>query len=390
MLSNQTGIIDRFTLFHDSGARAAVEKDIGYTFHNPDLLAQAFTRSSYVKEVFAATGIATLDGNETLEFIGDKVLDITVLKALVTRYRDPAEETAILGKIRPQNLVQEHCIPACYRPFRNEGEMTKIKSALVCSQSLSSEIRRLGWSSYLIMGKSDEMNGVSEEQSVQEDLFEAVLGAVALDSDWNMEVLEGVVERMLRLSERLDEGVDVRNVIGELQERSEKEFGRLPAYEYREGTDWFSCTVSLGEPSPAMAGLQTTQFTGVGRSKREAAVQAAGEALDYLHRQVRSCGRVEAMVGAPDPLRAVNQLQELWQKHYTCRGIELSKPIYTIQAQEKNSETGNDCWVCTCRVLPNVEEQCGANTKSEAKQCSAYFVIRRLIELESRNEDQND
>ena len=55
----------------------------------------------------------------------------------------------------------------------------------------------LGFSEHLIMGKGDIQNNINQEDSVKEDLFEAIIGAVAIDSGWNLKDLQKVVEAML-------------------------------------------------------------------------------------------------------------------------------------------------------------------------------------------------
>ena len=64
---------------------------------------------------------------------------------------------------------------------------------------LAHRIDELCFSQYLIMGKGDIKNNVQEKQSVKEDLFEAILGAITIDCDWNFKELQNVVELMLNL-----------------------------------------------------------------------------------------------------------------------------------------------------------------------------------------------
>ena len=62
---------------------------------------------------------------------------------------------------------------------------------------LAHRIDIMGLNEYLIMGKGDVEKNVQNEQSVKEDLFEAIVGAVALDCAWDMETIQDVVEKML-------------------------------------------------------------------------------------------------------------------------------------------------------------------------------------------------
>ena len=142
-----------------------VEQLIGYEFNNRLLLQQAFTRKSYTNETHDC------DNNEVLEFVGDKVLDLIVVKALCEYY----------GEINNRNEF------ACEL---NEGKLTELKKQLVESKMLAHRIDELGFAQYLIMGKGDKKNYVQEDMHVKEDLFEAILGAVAIDSNWDMKAMQ--------------------------------------------------------------------------------------------------------------------------------------------------------------------------------------------------------
>ena len=168
------------------------ECQIGYSFKNPDLLQQAFVRRSYSEENGG-------EDNEVLEFIGDKVLDFVVVKLLTEKYGSFAEDYDDYDPCEDCNEFVSD--------FR-EGKLTEIKKKLVCREMLSSRIRMFGFQYELIMGQSDIDNDVEEKESVQEDLFEAIVGAVALDSNWNLDILSSVVDTMLDPDFYLDNGFD--------------------------------------------------------------------------------------------------------------------------------------------------------------------------------------
>ena len=72
----------------------------------------------------------------------------------------------------------------------DEGELTEIKKQLVQKNTLADAIDNLGIAYYLIMGKGDVEKNIQDSLSVKEDLFEAILGAIALDSNWDIEALQ--------------------------------------------------------------------------------------------------------------------------------------------------------------------------------------------------------
>lgn len=163
-----------------------IQEQIGYNFNNDILLQQAFIRRSYSQEH------PDSENNEVLEFIGDKALDFIIVRALADYYGNYTNDDEYYSEL-------------------NEGKLTEIKKHLVESKMLAYRIDLLGFQDYLIMGKGDYRNNVQEDDHVKEDLFEAIIGAVALDSDWDVDVLDTVVGMILDYEYYLDEGFSNHN-----------------------------------------------------------------------------------------------------------------------------------------------------------------------------------
>lgn len=125
----------------------ALEKILGYTFRNKSLLLNALTHSSYANE--ARNGITS---NERLEFLGDSVLSIVVSNYLFEHY---------------QHLP--------------EGHLTKVRSSLVCENSLYEFAKTIDLGDYIMLGKGEENTGGRKRPSILADAFEAVIAAVYLD-----------------------------------------------------------------------------------------------------------------------------------------------------------------------------------------------------------------
>ena len=121
-----------------------LESRLGYHFKKSVILEEALTHSS-VGEAF---------NNERLEYLGDAVLELTITEYLFH-----------LGHL-------------------SEGEMTKLRASIVCSESLSRAAGAISLGDYLIMGKGEAVTGGRKRRSNLENAFEAVLGAVFLDSDF--------------------------------------------------------------------------------------------------------------------------------------------------------------------------------------------------------------
>ncbi len=226
------------------------EKSLGIRFRDQNLLRQAFTHSSYVNEM-RSRGMEIPD-NERLEFLGDAVLELSVSEFL---YRNFAQ--------------------------MSEGEMTKLRAAIVCEPTLVSLAEALHFGDYIRLGKGEEMTGGRARPSVLADAFEAFIGALYLDQGY--EAVVAVLERLIfprvlngeffqlnDFKSRLQEEIQRRN-LGVLRYTIVEERG--PAH-HRE----FVSEVFLG---------RRLMGVGQGRSKKEAEQHAAAQALKKLAKDSR-------------------------------------------------------------------------------------------------------
>ena len=165
-----------------------VQRYIDYRFENADLLKQAFTTRSYSNENGGAN-------NQVLEFIGDKALDLVIIRKMMGKFNTiPTDsEYAELREKNPTMFVASH----------PEGAFTKIKEGLVMNDSLANSIEKSGFQKMLIMGKGDVKTNVEETTSAKSTLFEAIVGAVAVDSGYDMNKISQVVENLISFDEKL-------------------------------------------------------------------------------------------------------------------------------------------------------------------------------------------
>lgn len=170
-----------------------VQNTIGYKFNNLYLLQQAFIRRSFSAEHGGPN-------NEILEFIGDKALDLAVIRLMMEKFGFITEKT-----VNPENheyfLTDE----------LNEGDFTEIKKDLVEGDSLSNDMDKLGFHKFLIMENGDIKENKQEEKKVKEDLFEAIIGAVAIDCNWNIDTITDVVKAMIDIDSYLKNYVNTKN-----------------------------------------------------------------------------------------------------------------------------------------------------------------------------------
>ncbi len=213
-------------------------KTIGYTFHNTRLLEQALTHSSYTNERHGGVGCY-----ERLEFLGDSVLGFITARYLYEKDRGP------------------------------EGELTKLRAAVVCEKALCAYSQQLGLGQYMRLGKGERHSGGDKRPSILADMYEAVLAAIYLDG--GMEPAEKFVLRFIipeAENQRRRQFKDYKTALQEIVQQNPGE-----KLEY----------VLTGESGPdhnksfrVEVHLNSNVIgKGRGRSKKEAEQQAAREAL---------------------------------------------------------------------------------------------------------------
>ncbi len=211
------------------GLSAALLVPIG-----PELLDRALMHRSFAYE---NGGLPT---NERLEFLGDSVLGLIVTDTLFRQYPD---------------------LP--------EGQLAKLRAAVVNMRALAAVARGLDLGSYVKLGKGEEGTGGRDKSSILADTLEAVIGAVYLDQ--GLEAADALVHRLfdpvIARSARLGAGLDWKT---SLQELTAAEILGVPEYHVEEsGPDHqksFRAFVRIGVH---------TYGEGEGRSKKEAEQQAA-------------------------------------------------------------------------------------------------------------------
>lgn len=351
-----------------------VQNQIGYSFQNLDLLRQAFVRRSYSKEKGG-------EDNEVLEFIGDKVLDFIVVKFLAEKYGYFLSDCDDFDRNEEfDEFVTEY----------HENKLTEIKKKLVQKKTLAHRMDILGLAEYLIMGKGDVSNHVQEEDSVKEDLFEAILGAVALDSQWDITELQDVVEVMLAPDSVLKENT-APDYVGQIQDWTCKRNGTIPLYHYKKASyqsTWYTLFEGVSQRLNLVIGDNSTDkiqfhcllkiddrlpiFRGFGVSKSEARKAVCKVAYDYL-KEHDLINTIKNEIQNPNKAEAINQLETLARRGY------FSIPTYKFsQEYDKN---GNPIWKCECIIKE--DKRCFlsmSSSKKEAKKSSAFKMLKYFLE----------
>lgn len=207
---------------------------IGYTFRNQDYLKLALTHSSYSNEHKSHKK----DNNERLEYLGDAVLELSVSDFLYHAY-----------------------------PDKNEGELTKLRSSLVCERTLSGCAREISLGAALRLSKGEHLTGGRERDSILSDAFEALIGAIYLDG--GIEEARAFIKRFL-LTDVEDKALfyDAKTILQEIVQAETKE--RLSYHLIKEeGPDHckeFTVETWIGDKAVAV---------GTGKTKKAAEQMAA-------------------------------------------------------------------------------------------------------------------
>lgn len=360
-----------------------IQAHIDYRFKNTDLLEQAFIRKSYSEENGG-------ENNEVLEFIGDKVLDLAVVKFLSDKYGFFAhEDTEDALSFFTQSVEddEEDEGPNYYMNEYDEGELTEFKSRLVQKKTLADRIDCLGFARFLVMNKSDETGEIYKKTSVKEDLFEAIIGAVVLDSKWDLKIVEHVVECMLEPEVVLDNDDATFNYIGALQEWALSKEGELPLYHVEPyGESWMyygdyimnhsflnSSTRPKYQCKVKVHGVDKT-FLGFGTSESEARMLTARIAFEYIKNNGLEFS-IKDEIDNPNYEDSINQLETLARRGY------FSIPKYSFE--ESYDENGNPVWSCECDIKEVDEITYGeSSSKKDAKRQAAFDMLQLVLEEE--------
>lgn len=217
---------------------------LNHQFDDETLLEQALTHRSYLNE----HPNYPLGHNERLEFLGDAVLDFVVSDMLFDRF-----------------------------PEMSEGRMTRLRAALVRTETLAKLARQFGLGDMIRMARGEEDSGGRQRKTNLCNTFEAVIGALYLDDSIDA-VHEFVVPLLEPLLEQVLQSAADKDAKSRFQEWSQAETGITPSYHtiHSEGEDhdkMFTVEVRIGD--------QVVGW-GTGKSKQSAEQAAAMVALAEL------------------------------------------------------------------------------------------------------------
>lgn len=222
---------------------ATLQVRLGYTFRNKELLIEALTHKSY-KQPY---------NNERLEFLGDAVLDLIVGEYLYKKFTD-----------------------------FDEGKLSKMRASLVNEGGFTRLANHLKLGEHIYLSNAEENNNGRTKSSLLSNAFEAVMGAIYLESG-----LEKVRELTIYLLENVHDDISLETLFKDyktsLQELTQAHYGITPEYDLiaAHGPDHkkeFEVGVSIDGKRYASA---------QGKSKKQAQQEAAKIALELLSKELR-------------------------------------------------------------------------------------------------------
>lgn len=241
-------LVRQIEALHAANPRLNIlEKNLGHSFINQDLLENALRHSSYVNELQTDP----LPDNQRLEFMGDAVLGLTI----------------------GQLLMEEH-------PEMNEGSLSKARACLVSEPGLASMARHIDLGRFIHLGKGEKLSRGSEKNSILADAFEAVMAAVYLDCGFD-KTYALVKQQFISQIEMVNMTSETEDFKSRLQEFVQEKGKPSPYYAIHSqfGPDHdktFSICVKAGE----------IESIGSGKSKKAAEQDAARNALQSLKKSV--------------------------------------------------------------------------------------------------------
>ena len=220
---------------------SVLEKEIGYTFKNKNLLKNALIHTSYAHE----NGV---ESNEKLEFLGDSILEFISSKYIYNKY-----------------------------PKLKEGEMTKVRATVVCEESLYKIADKHNFSDFLYVGKSERMHQGNRKIAIMADSVEAVIAAIYFDSNLD-EAERFIINNLKDEIEVASHNVGMKDHKTVLQEKLQIHGNVNIEYKIinESGPDHdktFTAEVRLNGKALA---------TGIGKTKKQAEMDAAYKALKTL------------------------------------------------------------------------------------------------------------
>lgn len=185
-----------------------LEKKLNYKFKNTHYLVESLIQSTFVYE----NTVLNLESNERLEFIGDSLVNLIIGKKIFKKF-----------------------------PQHNEGDLSKLRGALVNEEKLAQLARIVDLGEFLFLGKGEWKSQGRDKDSILADALEALMAVIYYDSNENLAVVEEVIESIVKKLENNSQidffsmaQIETFDPKSKLQEITMSKYGSLPAYKAQE------------------------------------------------------------------------------------------------------------------------------------------------------------
>ena len=370
-----------------------IEECIGYTFNNKKLLITAFTRKSFTEEHDKSFS------NETFEYIGDTVIDLVVNKRSFETIVEITNDEVELYK------------PIAGLKFMNksiEEILTSIKQSIVCTSNLAFSLDELRINedlmNYLIVSQADINNDIYNNEKIKADLFESIVGAITIDSNWNLDLVENILLGKLGKETYVDKnGLEIKipkflmespngilfNPFNYYQYKDNENliivynwlshhFHSFPQFKFDYNENEYLCSYEFTYNN------QLYKFEGIGYTKKEARNECIKKTFFTINEIENKENKqlLEKNVEKANKDNAVNVLQEMYQSNI------ISKPNYIFNTSF--DDNGSPIWSCDLsfvyknrRIIQfSINNAKNVSTsKKLLKKCIAYGVIKNIFEF---------
>lgn len=335
-----------------------IEEKIGYKFKDKNLLIQAFTSKS-----FGAENPDFAD-NDILEFYGDAELYNFMSDWLYdsfTVYPDGKQNNQLTSK-------------------KKVGTLSEIRKNYIKKESLARCIRLKQLDQFILLGKSDLNNNATDSDSILEDVFEAIIGAVKADTEKQTNQIylpqyniSNQYETIKKVCHNLYEMYDFeKDYLTEIYEFC-NDYDVVPSFERVCYSSLVTCKLKI----PSL----NIYSEGKGKSFEVAKMEACKNAMDDCN-----IYDMKYEVGEPEFDKAVSQLNMLYQKGY------ITKPDYKFKNETQGD--GQQLWSCCCYISTYEDKEAYNDrgigeeySKQDSKKAAAYdmlcFIFNETSEQDS-------
>ncbi|MBQ7753892.1 MAG: ribonuclease III family protein [Treponema sp.] len=327
-----------------------IQQKINYTFANPKLLEQAFTTKSFAAQEDCAD-------YELLEFFGDKILTFVLAK----------EYASYFCKIKKKQLTSDE----------NEFSLTQRTSELIKNENLARRIEEAGLNGYVKKLAAEKFLGKREG-----DLFEAILGAVAVDSEWNPDALQKVVDGLLHPTENFEKA----------EYEKESFVGLLKNLCHRTGIKITNFQISVAKDQ-SYASKLTLAFDGNEKKFSQKAKTEIGAKLSVARAAYLFIKKFWLYQPAEEWIEnPVSQLNSLRiAKWILSAKYDCTQLVSENAASEDNSPAKKTAWSCTCTVerpegktiVVEVEKPSQKKAKNAAALKALCIILNQIREEET-------